>query len=333
MRKRVVYRVRMTSSEQVVATFLQRVRGGHADDVRALLLAVPALVNATGPHPFWGGRPQALHLAIEGGHRELFDILIEHGADLNGKNDQYDRWSPLMLAIHGQHTELRDELIRRGARIGVPEALLLGNDEMTEALLARGLPEIAPNGGSLLAFARTPAAIDFLIAVGAETEARDRWGTTPIVAISRLGPPGRPLVAHLVSRGVPASPTEYARTGDLDTMAQMASRDPAVAKSDAVMIAAVESGNHDLVTWLLARGGNANARESSHQRTPLHSAAWNGDLRMAEILVSAGADLSARDDEHHSTPLGFAETALEVTNNPRCADVAAWLKSAARPPG
>jgi len=301
--------------------------------VVVILLAVPALVNAVGPHPYWGGRPQPLHVAIESGRRDLFDILIEHGADVNGKNEEYDRWSPLMLAVSGKRDEMRDELIRRGVRIGVPEALLLANDEMTEALLARGLPAAAPNGGSLLAFARTPAAIDFLIAVGADTEAKDRWGTTPIEAISRLGTIGRPLVEHLVSLGVPASPTEYARTGDLDTVATLVSTDPAVAKSDAVMMAAVEGGHHDLVAWLLERGGNANAREMARSRqTALHSAAWRGDLPMAKILVTAGADVSARDEEHDSTPLGFAETALGVTNNARCAEVAAFLKSVAMPP-
>lgn len=198
----------MASSEQIIATFLQRVGGGHADDVRALLLAVPALVNAVGPHPHWGGRPQALHVAVETGRRDIFDILLDHGADPSGKNDQYDWWSPLMIAIHRHHDAMRDELIRRGARIGVTEALLLANDEMSEALLARGLPETVPNGGSLLAFARTTAAIDFLIAIGAEIDMADRWGTTPIQAFSRLGAVGQPLVAHLIALGVPAPPPD-----------------------------------------------------------------------------------------------------------------------------
>lgn len=198
----------MASSGQIIATFLQRVGTGAVDDVRALLLAVPALVHAVGPHPFWGGRPQALHVAVESGRREIFDLLLEHGADPSGKNDQYDLWSPLMIAIHRNHEAMRDELIRRGARIGVPEALLLGNDEMSEALLARGLPETVPNGGSLLAFARTTAAIDFLIAVGAETDVKDRWGTTPIQVFSRLGAVGNPLMAHLIALGVPAPPPD-----------------------------------------------------------------------------------------------------------------------------
>ena len=90
----------MSSADQIIATFLQRAGTGQLDDVRALLLAVPALVNAVGPHPFWGGRPQALHLAVESGRRGIFDVLLEHGADVNGANDGYDLWSPLMLAIN-----------------------------------------------------------------------------------------------------------------------------------------------------------------------------------------------------------------------------------------
>ena len=67
------------------------------------------------------------------------------------------------------------------------------------------------------------------------------------------------------------------------------------------------------------------AEAQSHQ-TPLHSAAWNGDLRMVEILIDAGADPHLLDEEHRATPLGWAETALAVTNNARCAEVAEYLR-------
>jgi ankyrin repeat protein len=75
-------------------------------------------------HPFWGGRPQPLHVAIETKRRDLFDLLLEAGADVNGTNDEYDHWSPLMLARDSEREDMRDELIRRGARVGLMEALL-----------------------------------------------------------------------------------------------------------------------------------------------------------------------------------------------------------------
>src|SRR6266849_1466659 len=82
--------------DEGVKAFFRLIGTGMIDRVRAALDAAPRLVDAVGPHPFWGGRPQALHVAIEGGRRDMFDLLIERGADVDGKNDQYDHWSPLM---------------------------------------------------------------------------------------------------------------------------------------------------------------------------------------------------------------------------------------------
>ena len=62
----------------------------------------------------------------------------------------------------------------------------------------------------------------------------------------------------------------------------------------------------------------------------LHSAAWEGDLRMAKILVAAGADVSIRDKEHNATPAKCARVAIEVTNNPECRVVADYLDEVGR---
>ncbi len=148
----------------------------------------------------------------------MVDLLLEAGADVNGTNDQYDHWSPLMLARDQERDDLRDELLRRGARIGLMEALLFGDDARVEELLRPGvaaLPAYAPNGGSVLNFARTLLAIDRLMELGVPTGVKDRWGATPIESMSRLGPRGQPLVRHLIARGIPAAPEEYARLGDL----------------------------------------------------------------------------------------------------------------------
>jgi len=111
-------------------------------------------------------------------------------------------------------------------------------------------------------------------------------------------------------------------------LAALVEAKPAVARSDAVMMGAVDFGHHDLVRWLLAHGANVNARASIGSRgTALHSAAWNGDLEMTKLLVAAGADVEARDEEHDNTPAGWAEVAITVSNNPNCRDVADYLSS------
>jgi ankyrin repeat protein len=318
------------ASEDTVASFLRNVGTGRIDAVQAMLADTPALVNAVGPHPFWGGRPQALHVAIEAKRRDVFDLLLARAADPSGTNDQYDWWSPLMLAIDRDRPDMRDDLLARGARVGLLEALMLGDDGRVDDLLRGGLPDISPNAGSILAFARTPFAIDRLLGLGASAEQKDRWGSTPIDALSRLRPRGQALVRHLVARGVPAAPKEYARMGDLETLTRLVDADPAIARLDAVMMGAVDFAHYAVVEWLLARGADPNARSDAASRhTALHSAAWKGDLRMVKLLVGAGADPAIRDDQYDATPQGWADTAIEVTNNPACAQVVTYLAALA----
>jgi len=317
-----------------VARFLRAVGDGRMDDMRAMLAAEPRFANAVGPHPYWGGRPQALHVTVETRRRDMFDALLAAGADINGSNDEYEHWSPLMLTFHWDQPDMRRVLVDRGARIGLIEAMLFEDDTLVERLLRPGqsaLPAIEPNGGSLLAFARTPFAIDRLLELGVSPDRKDRWDTTPVEAMSRLGSRGRPLVRHLASRGIVAAPQEYGRLGDREMLAKLIETDPAIARRDEVMMAAVDFGHHDLVRWLIERGANVNARSASGSGgTALHSAAWNGDLEMAKLLVSAGADIHARDREHNNTPEGFAKVAITVSNNPKCQDLVGYLSGLAR---
>jgi ankyrin repeat protein len=309
------------------AAFLRAVGDGDIDAVRDLLAADPSLANAVGPHPYWGGRPQALHVAIETGRRDMFRLLLDAGADPAGRNGDYDLWSPLMLAINRERADMRDELISRGARIGLVEALLMKDDAGVDVLLAGGLPPRVPNNGSILAFARTPRAIDLLLELGAPIDLKDRWGVTPVEAMSRAGADGGTLVRHMMTHGITPDPEAFARLGDRAMLAALVEGDPGIARRDEVLLAAVESGNHDLVRWLLSMGGNANALLTDQSRqTALHNAAWRGDLDMARLLVEAGADLQSRDDEHNATPRGWAETSARITGNPHCMDVAAWLE-------
>jgi len=54
-----------------------------------------------------------------------------------------------------------------------------------------------------------------------------------------------------------------------------------------------------------------NAKDS-RGRTPLHEAAWDGDLPRIRALLDAGADPAVRDDVHGTTPLHWAEFAYQT---------------------
>ena len=318
--------------DAAVAAFLRAARNGEIEAVRTTLDAHPGIVNLTGPHPHWGGRPQPLHMAIEGGSREIFDLLLARGADIHGDNAGYAHWTPLMLTID-EYPEMRAELLKRGARIGLMEALMLGDDALVAEKLKSGrkaLPDYSPNGGSILAFARTPWAIDRLLELGAPIDTRDQWETTPIEAMSRLGKRGQPLMRHLLLRGAQARPAEYARLGDRAVLEKLIDADPAVARIGDVLMGAVDFGHLDLAEWLISRGADPNARSTiGAHGTALHSAAWEGNLAMVKMLLAAGADLRARDEEYDGTPADWARYSHGVSRNPDCLVVADHLDAAA----
>jgi ankyrin repeat protein len=320
-------------SDDIVGPFLRLVGNGELAAVEAALATTPALVNAVGPHPFWGGRPQPLHVAIETNRFDMVQLLLRAGADVDGTNDEYDQWSPLLLALNkSERGRSKRALLRRGVKIGLAEALVMADDARVLRLLRGGraaVPAIAPNNGSWLMFARTPAAIDRLLALGVATDTRDRWGASPMEALSRMGRKGAPLVRHLASRGIAVDAEAFARLGDRNTLVRLVAADPAIARRPTVVKAAVDFGHRALVNWLIDRGADPNARSqapTSHD-TCLHSAAWNGDLAMVELLLARGADRTLLDDDHQGTPEQWAEVSARITNNPKCLEVAKRLRS------
>jgi hypothetical protein len=120
---------------------------------------------------------------------------------------------------------------------------------------------------------------------------------------------------------------------DRAALERLFAADPEAVRAPVTLKAAVDFGHHELVRWLLSIGCDVNGRAGGPaDETPLHSAAWNGDLAMARLLVDAGANLQARDRQYDGIPLGWAETAVEVTNNPRCVEVAEYLSLRAAEP-
>ena len=150
-------------------------------------------------------------------------------------------------------------------------------------------------------------------------------------------PSGRGLAAGL--RGVEGAPggvrgpPARARLNAGGRPAAGVAEDPAIARRPAVLHAAGDFSRHALVEWRFLRGADPNVRDAGEaKRTPLHSAAWNGDLRMVKRLLMHGADPRLRDRQYDGTPAGWASTASEITNNPRCRDVAAYLGGLAHGP-
>ena len=141
-----------------------------------------------------------------------------------------------------------------------------------------------------------------LIADGADIEATDRAGRTPL---------------HLAA--------QYGRNADLVKALLAAGADPEACdenRQTPLHRAAAFSDNADVSKALLEAGAARNARDT-RKRTPLHLAAREGRFAGVTALLAAGADIEAR-DEDGATPLHLA-----IARND-AAEVVAALKSAGK---
>ncbi|MEM1264402.1 MAG: ankyrin repeat domain-containing protein [Pseudomonadota bacterium] len=124
---------------------------------------------------------------------------------------------------------------------------------------------------------------------------------------------GLPEIAELIkSKGGDASPLPeraqfYAAcmSGDLETAQRLKSAHMGHSTgTEAEMLReAAGNGRLDAVRTMIALGFELSPRGS---QTPLHAAAWRGQVAVLEVLLAAGADAKLRDPEHHSPPLGHA---------------------------
>ena len=82
--------------------------------------------------------------AAWGGHKEIVELLIAKGADVNAK---YEGWTPLHTAVEGGHKEIAELLIDNGADVNAMDkdgrtplhfASAKGHKEVAELLIANG---------------------------------------------------------------------------------------------------------------------------------------------------------------------------------------------------
>ncbi|GAC1450763.1 MAG: hypothetical protein NVSMB9_35440 [Isosphaeraceae bacterium] len=106
--------------------------------------------------------------------------------------------------------------------------------------------------------------------------------------------------------------------------------------SDRLQVAhAARNNEMEVLRLLLENGLPANAR-GQHQATPLHWAAFHGNVDMTRILLRVKPSLEATDADFHGTPLGWAihgsENGWHRETGDHAATVEALLQAGAKPP-
>ncbi len=97
-------------SDSIKAIF-KAAKSGDVVAVKALLAADPALVHVRD-----ADASTPLHYAVWKGHRELVELLLAAGADVNARN-QNDHWgtTPLHAAAHANERAIAALLVAHGA--------------------------------------------------------------------------------------------------------------------------------------------------------------------------------------------------------------------------
>jgi ankyrin repeat protein len=141
-------------------------RGIDSENVNTVIdLPIDRVRNYTYKHPESYNGFSLLQLAIEIGDAELFDFLIEKGADVNLLTKQPHHTRPLHYAIDFNRIGFIRTLVEQGADVNA-----------VAALHYTPLHQVAKNYYDA---ATSSKMIDLLLAKGASINARDYLGRTP----------------------------------------------------------------------------------------------------------------------------------------------------------
>jgi ankyrin repeat protein len=304
---------------------------GDARRVEAELRRDPGLATRTDLGSGW----TALHLACASrfhldptraqGLAEVTRLLLEAGAEIDGKSAGRRCWRPLECAVTSANSSRNNEpIIRLLLDRGAP----VRSETLLASLYAAGgtwclelLTKSAMGGPELFTEALVEAvaetnrdAVAILVAAGADPDAPGPDGRSArrralTVGVARtvelLGGGGDDPVDRLLAAVV---------TGDADGARKLAAADPGLIErlepADCeVLVEAAERGNLASVRLLLELGLPIDARREATDddgATALHAASWAGSAETVALLLDRGADITARDTRWHSQPLEWA---------------------------
>jgi cytohesin len=230
-----------------------------------------------------------LHVAAWSGNAEVMPLLLERGADLEARDA--DGLTPLDLTHHAWTPEAFDYLLARGAEPGLFVAMARGRMDLVEDLArtrtAERLRERLPDPGLL------SVVVD----------------TGPVADVERK----RAILARLgLGAGEPSADVSLAQflgalnDGDIAKALWWLDRHPDLAQasvpvdippgrpSPLVQVVVSSPGAEPVLHWLLSHGVPVDVPDHE-RRTPLHRAAWSGNVEAMRLLLERGADLEARD--------------------------------------
>jgi ankyrin repeat protein len=153
---------------------------GDVTQVEIMLAQDPALARASGPvhSAIWRQESSALQVAVMHGRKDIVDLLLAHGANIN-ERDEKSGFTALLNAIDLPDYAalgLVNLLISRDAKKDIFCYLWLEDDEGLKAYLKENpdsVNAIGPDHATSLCFVYTVERAQLLLEHGADVNARD----------------------------------------------------------------------------------------------------------------------------------------------------------------
>lgn len=210
----------------------------------------------------------AMHVAAQGGHKAVVDLLIEHGADVTILDDE--KRSSLLLAVKGNYGEVAHSLVKAGANPNTEyvddegkshnllfDAIMVENDDFAQMLVEKG------------------ATLDY----------KDDKKVSTLLQASHRGLSN--ITEKLLAR---SSKPEYLNDPSEDGITPL--------------IAASSEGHVEVVKQLVAANANVNAVDKDGT-SALMAAAARGHFEVVGELVKAKPEVNSQNKDGH-TALMFA---------------------------
>ena len=257
---------------------------GMHDIAKFLVVEHSQDINARG----FDRKETALHVALRRGHVAVAQLLLEHGADVDARDDA--GFTPLLLASREGHAALVRILFEHGADTEARD-----NDKRTSLFLAVEDDHVET--------------VHILLEHGADTEAREENDISPLEHASMAG---FLEIARLLLDygGDPRSqdenhdtPLHFASTNGKHAVARLLLEHNADvnAQNKNKRMPLHRAKGEETARLLLKHGAYPNAL-CNENRTPLHHAAEYGRIEVARVLLEHGVDANAR-DANNATPL------------------------------
>ena len=214
----------LTASHDPAVALQAAILANDIAGVAGLLEKFPALKDRLDePLPDYGFGATPLMAAVHRTNREMIELLLSAGADINARSHW---WAGSFGVLDNDHG-LADFLIARGARVDAHAAARLGMLDKLRELIAADPAVVASRGGdgqTPLHFACSVEVARFLLDHGAEIDALDvDHESTP--AQYMMGD-RREVARYLVSRGCRTDLLMAAALGDLDLVRRLLDEDP-----------------------------------------------------------------------------------------------------------